>query len=60
MNLPIDDPRGRRLAEKPLAECLYAIADELAALAGTGGQDMTKDEIDAMWGAGESARGQEK
>ncbi len=40
----------RVAAEKSLAERLGAIADELAALAGPGGRDMTKDEIDAMWG----------
>jgi len=37
-------------AELPLAERLGAIADELAALAAPGGRDMTRDEIDAMWG----------
>ncbi len=37
-------------AELPLAERLSAIADELAALAKPGGRDMTKDEIDEMWG----------
>jgi len=37
-------------AELPLAERLGAIADELVALASPGGRDMTKDEVDAMWG----------
>jgi len=37
-------------AERPLAERLDAIADELAALAGAGGREMTQDEVDAMWG----------
>jgi len=37
-------------AEQSLAERLGAIADELVVLANPGGQDMTKDEIDAMWG----------
>ena len=39
----------RVTARHSLAERLGAIADELAALAKPGGQDMTKDEIDAMW-----------
>lgn len=38
------------LEEKPLAERLAAIADRLKAQAGPGGHDMTKDEIDEMWG----------
>lgn len=37
-------------AQLPLAERLDAIADELAALAQPGGRDMTKEEVDAMWG----------
>ncbi len=37
-------------AEVPLAERLNAIADELAALAQPGGREMTKDEVDSMWG----------
>jgi len=37
-------------ARQPLAARLNEIADELAALARPGGRDMTKDEIDAMWG----------
>jgi len=37
-------------AQQSLAERLDAIADELAALAKPGGRDMTKDEVDAMWG----------
>jgi antitoxin VapB len=37
-------------AQQTLAERLGAIADELAALARPGGRDMTKDEVDAMWG----------
>ena len=41
----------RRVAmRQPLAARLGAIADELAALAKPGGQDMTKSEVDAMWG----------
>ena len=40
----------RTAAEQPLAARLGAIADELAALAGPGGRDLTGDEIDAMWG----------
>jgi antitoxin VapB len=37
-------------AQQPLAQRLGAIADELATLSQPGGRDMTKDEIDAMWG----------
>jgi len=40
----------RVAAERPLAERLGTIADELAAIALPGGRDMSKDEIDAMWG----------
>ncbi|MDR0781514.1 MAG: type II toxin-antitoxin system VapB family antitoxin [Pseudomonadales bacterium] len=41
----------RRVAtQPPLATRLSEIADELAAIAKPGGQDMSKDEIDAMWG----------
>jgi antitoxin VapB len=40
----------RVAAQQPLAARLGAIADELAAIAKPGGRDMTKDEIDAMWG----------
>ncbi len=36
-------------AQETLAERLGAIADELASLAKPGGQQMTKDEVDAMW-----------
>jgi len=36
--------------QRPLAKRLGAIADELAAIAKPGGRDMTKDEIDSMWG----------
>jgi antitoxin VapB len=36
--------------EKPLAERLSEIAERLKAQAGPGGRDMTKDEIDEMWG----------
>jgi len=37
-------------AQQSLADRLGAIADELVVLAKPGGRDMTKDEIDAMWG----------
>jgi antitoxin VapB len=37
-------------AQQSLAERLDAIANELAAMAKPGGRDMTKDEIDALWG----------
>lgn len=40
----------RENARQPLAERLAAIADELKAKAGEGGRDMSKNEIDAMWG----------
>jgi antitoxin VapB len=41
---------GRTAAEKTLPERLAAIADDLAALGSPGGRDMTREEIDAMWG----------
>jgi len=37
-------------AQQSLADRLGAIADELVVLAKPAGRDMTKDEIDAMWG----------
>jgi antitoxin VapB len=37
-------------AQQSLAERLGAIADELVVLTKPSGRDMTKDEIDAMWG----------
>jgi antitoxin VapB len=37
-------------AQRPLAERLDVIADELAAIAKPGGREMSKGEIDAMWG----------
>jgi len=40
----------RVAAQQPLAAHLGAIADELAAIAKPGGRNMTKSEIDAMWG----------
>jgi antitoxin VapB len=40
----------RVAAQRPLAERLNAIADELAAIAQPGGRDMSRDEIDALWG----------
>jgi len=40
----------RIAAETPLSERLAAIADQLAAIAQAGGRDITKDEIDEMWG----------
>jgi antitoxin VapB len=40
----------RMAAQQPLAVRLSAIADELATIAKPGGRDMTKGEIDAMWG----------
>jgi len=40
----------RMAAQQSLAERLGAIADELAAIAKSGGRNMTQDEIDAMWG----------
>ncbi len=36
--------------KKPLAERLTAIARELQAKAGKGGREMSKEEIDVMWG----------
>ncbi|MDR2212729.1 MAG: type II toxin-antitoxin system VapB family antitoxin [Pseudomonadales bacterium] len=40
----------RVAAQRSLAERLNEIADELALIAKPGGQDMSRDEIDAMWG----------
>jgi antitoxin VapB len=37
-------------AQRSLATRLDGIADELAALAKPGGRDLTKGEVDAMWG----------
>jgi antitoxin VapB len=40
----------RENARQPLAERLAAIASDLREKAGVGGDDMSKEEIDAMWG----------
>jgi len=40
----------RVAARQPLAERLDAIADGLALIAKPGGREMTKEDIDAMWG----------
>lgn len=40
----------RESAGEPLAQRLAAIADDLQARSGKGGRDMTRDEIDEMWG----------
>jgi len=40
----------RESTRRPLAERLASIARELKATAGKGGRDMSKDEIDEMWG----------
>lgn len=40
----------RENARQPLAERLAAIANDLKAKAGEGGRDMSKKEIDTMWG----------
>ena len=37
-------------AQEPLAKRLARLADELAAKVKPGGHNMTKDEIDEMWG----------
>ena len=36
--------------QRPLADRLGELAGSLKAKAGTGGREMTKDEIDEMWG----------
>ena len=41
---------ARENARQPLAERLATIANDLKAKAGEGGRDLTKEEIDAMWG----------
>jgi antitoxin VapB len=40
----------RVAAQQPLAVRLNAIADELAAQAKPGGRELTKEEINALWG----------
>ena len=40
----------REREQVPLAERLAAISNDLKAKAGSGGRDLTKDEIDEMWG----------
>jgi len=44
------EARLAELRQAPLADRLAAISEELKRRAGPGGRDMTKDEIDAMWG----------
>ena len=40
----------REREQVPLAQRLAAISNDLKAKAGSGGRDLTKDEIDEMWG----------
>lgn len=40
----------RERARRPLPERLAALAADLKAKAGKGGRDMSKDEIDDIWG----------
>ena len=40
----------REREQIPLSERLAAISNDLKAKAGSGGRDLTKDEIDEMWG----------
>ncbi len=40
----------KRVRKRSLPQQLRKLADELAALSTGPGRDMTKDEIDAMWG----------
>jgi antitoxin VapB len=40
----------RENAKRPLTERLATIARELQSKAGQGGHDMSKEEIDVMWG----------
>jgi len=40
----------REVARTPLAERLSILATDLRAKGGTKGREMSKDEIDAMWG----------
>ncbi|WP_245275373.1 type II toxin-antitoxin system VapB family antitoxin [Mesorhizobium sp. LSHC422A00] len=40
----------REREQVPLAERLAVISNDLKAKAGGGGRDLTKDEIDEMWG----------
>ncbi len=41
---------SRERAARPLGDRVSAIADGLLAQAKPGGREMTKDEIDALWG----------
>ena len=40
----------REREKRPLAERVKAIVDDLRAEAGPNGREVTKDEIDALWG----------
>lgn len=40
----------RERGKRPLAEQLKELADQLKAEAGPNGREVTKDEIDALWG----------
>lgn len=40
----------REREQIPLSERLAAISNDLRAKGGSGGRDLTKDEIDEMWG----------
>ena len=39
-----------RARKRPLVERLETLADETLAMAGPDGREMTKEEIDALWG----------
>jgi len=44
------EARLAELRRAPLADRLAVISEDLKRRAGPGGRDMTKDEIDTMWG----------
>lgn len=46
----LESELSRAKEERPLAERVRPIVDRLLKEAKPGGRDMTKDEIDAMWG----------
>lgn len=46
----LESELSRAKEERPLKERLQKIVDDLWAQRQPGGRDMTKDEIDAMWG----------
>ena len=46
----LEEQLRREGGQRPLAERLAVIADRLSSQAGSGGHELTSDEIDRMWG----------